>query len=273
MSTYTSTDKVKVTTSRLAAMKANGEKIACLTAYDYSMASLVDAAGVDLILVGDSASNTMLGNQTTIPITLDEIITFSKGVVRGVKRAFTVVDMPFGTCTPDAPRSLHNAIRIMQETGAEAVKIEGGEELRESIAMILASGIPVVGHLGLTPQSVNKFGGYNIRAKEEAEAAKLLSDARMLDQLGCCAIVLEKIPAKLAAEVTASVRVPVIGIGAGSDVDGQILVVQDMLGMNRGFSPKFLRHYASLADVIERSIEQYVADVKAVDFPNDQERY
>lgn len=273
MSTYTSTDKVKVTTSRLAAMKANGEKIACLTAYDYSMASLVDAAGVDLILVGDSASNTMLGNQTTIPITLDEIITFSKGVVRGVKRAFTVVDMPFGTCTPDAPRSLHNAIRIMQETGAEAVKIEGGEELRESIAMILASGIPVVGHLGLTPQSVNKFGGYNIRAKEEAEAAKLLSDARMLDQLGCCAIVLEKIPAKLAAEVTASVRVPVIGIGAGSDVDGQILVVQDMLGMNRGFSPKFLRHYASLADVIERSIGQYVADVKAVDFPNEQERY
>lgn len=272
MSTYTE-QKTKVTTRRLAEMKQRGEKIACLTAYDYTTATLVDQAGIDLILVGDSASNVMLGNTTTLPITLDEMITFAKGVVRGVQRALVVVDLPFGTYQGNSMGALASAIRVMKEAGAEAVKIEGGSEIRESIERILTAGIPVMGHLGLTPQSINKFGTYNVRAKDEAEAAKLLEDAKMLDELGCFAIVLEKVPAALAAKVASEVSVPVIGIGAGSGVDGQILVFQDMMGMNHGFSPKFLRRYANLAEVINTGLSRYVEDVKAVDFPNASEQY
>lgn len=254
-------------------MKQRGEKIACLTAYDYTMATLVDAAGMDLILVGDSASNVMLGNLTTLPITLDEMITFARGVVRGVKRALVVVDLPFGSYQGNSKLALASAIRVMKESGAEAVKLEGGEEIRESVERILAAGIPVCGHLGLTPQSINKFGTYSVRAKEEAEAERLINDARMLDGLGVFAIVLEKIPSALAARVAREVSVPVIGIGAGHDVDGQILVVQDMLGMNHGFQPKFLRRYAELGDVITGSLERYVNDVKSQDFPSDTECY
>lgn len=272
MSTYVET-KPKVTTRRLLEMKERGEKIACLTAYDYTTATLVDGAGIDLILVGDSASNVMAGNVTTLPITLDEMITYAKGVVKGVKRAFVVVDLPFGSYQGNSKEALASAIRVMKETSAEAVKMEGGSEIRESIERILSAGIPVMGHLGLTPQSINKFGTYNVRAREEAEAEKLLSDAKMLDELGCFAIVLEKIPAALAEKVAKSVTVPVIGIGAGGAVDGQILVFQDMLGMNNGFSPKFLRRYADLASVIHDSLGHYVADVKSADFPNASEQY
>lgn len=272
MSTYTE-QKPKVTTRRLAEMKQRGEKIACLTAYDYTTATLVDGAGIDLILVGDSASNVMAGNTTTLPITLDEMITYARGVVRGVKRALVVVDLPFGTYQGNPMQALASAIRVMKEANAEAVKLEGGEEIRESIERILSAGIPVMGHLGLTPQSINKFGTYNVRAKEEAEANKLIADARMLDEIGCFAIVLEKVPAALAARVASEVSVPVIGIGAGSGVDGQILVFQDMMGMNNGFSPKFLRKYADLAGVITEGLGRYVADVKAVDFPNATEQY
>ncbi len=273
MSTYSEVKKSKVTTASLLEMKQRGEKIACLTSYDYTFASLVDAAGIDLILVGDSASNVMLGNLTTLPITLDEMITFTKGVCRGVKRAFVIMDLPFGTYQGNADVALASAIRVMKETGAEGVKIEGGEEIKESIAKILSAGIPVCGHLGLTPQSINKFGSYAVRAKEEAEAEKLISDAKMLDELGVFAIVLEKIPSALAARVAREVSVPVIGIGAGSDVDGQILVVQDMLGMNSGFKPKFLRHYANLSEDITSALGRYVDDVKAVDFPSASEQY
>lgn len=272
MSTYVET-KPKVTTRRLLEMKERGEKIACLTAYDYTTATLVDGAGIDLILVGDSASNVMAGNVTTLPITLDEMITYAKGVVKGVKRAFVVVDLPFGSYQGNSKEALASAIRVMKETSAEAVKMEGGSEIRESIERILSAGIPVMGHLGLTPQSINKFGTYNVRAREEAEAEKLLSDAKMLDELGCFAIVLEKIPAALAEKVAKSVTVPVIGIGAGGAVDGQILVFQDMLGMNNGFSPKFLRRYADLASVIHDSLGHYVDDVKSADFPNASEQY
>ncbi len=273
MSTYNENAKPKVTTSRLLEMKRRGEKIACLTAYDYTMATLVDGAGIDLILVGDSASNVMLGNATTLPITLDEMIMFARGVVRGVKRALVVVDLPFGTYQGNSKLALASAIRVMKESGAEGVKIEGGAEIRESIERILAAGIPVCGHLGLTPQSINKFGTYGVRAKEEAEAERLINDARMLDELGVFAIVLEKIPSALAARVAREVSVPVIGIGAGHDVDGQILVTQDMLGMNRGFKPKFLRHYAELGELITDSLGRYVDDVKSVDFPSDTECY
>lgn len=272
MSTYTE-QKPKVTTRRLAEMKQRGEKIACLTAYDYTTATLVDHAGVDVILVGDSASNVMMGNLTTLPITLDEMITFAKGVVRGVSRALVVVDLPFGTYQGNSKEALASAIRVMKEANAEAVKIEGGAEIRESIERILTAGIPVMGHLGLTPQSINKFGTYNVRAKEEAEAAKLIEDARLLDELGCFAIVLEKVPATLAQRVSEMVSVPVIGIGAGGGVDGQILVFQDMMGMNHGFSPKFLRRYADLAAVIDEGLTRYVADVKSSDFPNASEQY
>lgn len=272
MSTYVET-KPKVTTRRLLEMKERGEKIACLTAYDYTTATLVDGAGIDLILVGDSASNVMAGNVTTLPITLDEMITYAKGVVKGVKRAFVVVDLPFGSYQGNSKEALASAIRVMKETSAEAVKMEGGSEIRESIERILSAGIPVMGHLGLTPQSINKFGTYNVRAREDAEAEKLLSDAKMLDELGCFAIVLEKIPAALAEKVAKSVTVPVIGIGAGGAVDGQILVFQDMLGMNNGFSPKFLRRYADLASVIHDSLGHYVDDVKSADFPNASEQY
>ena len=273
MSTYTESAKTKVTTSRLLEMKQRGEKIACLTAYDYTTATLVDASGIDLILVGDSASNVMAGNATTLPITLDEMITYAKGVTKGVKRALVVVDLPFGTYQGNSKEALASAVRVMKEAQAEAVKLEGGSEIRESIERILTAGIPVMGHLGLTPQSINKFGTYGVRAKEAAEAAKLIEDARMLDNLGCFAIVLEKVPAALASQVAAEVSCPVIGIGAGSGVDGQILVFQDMTGMNHGFSPKFLRRYADLAAVITGALGKYVDDVKTGDFPNASEQY
>ncbi len=272
MSTYTET-KPKVTTRRLREMKERGEKIACLTAYDYTTATLVDGAGMDLILVGDSASNVMAGNLTTLPITLDEMITYAKGVTKGVKRALVVVDLPFGTYQGNSKEALASAVRVMKEANAEAIKIEGGSEIRESIERILSAGIPVMGHLGLTPQSINKFGTYNVRAKEEAEAKKLIDDAMLLDELGCFAITLEKVPAALAAEVASKVSCPVIGIGAGNGVDGQILVFQDMMGMNNGFSPKFLRRYADLAGIITEGLGKYVADVKSSDFPNAQEQY
>ena len=272
MSTYTES-KPKVTTRRLREMKDNGEKIACLTAYDYTTATLVDGAGIDLILVGDSASNVMAGNLTTLPITLDETITYAKGVTKGVKRALVVVDLPFGTYQGNSKEALASAVRVMKEANAEAVKLEGGSEIRESIERILTAGIPVMGHLGLTPQSINKFGTYNVRAKEKAEAKKLMEDAKMLDELGCFAIVLEKVPAALAADVASKVSCPIIGIGAGNGVDGQILVFQDMMGMNNGFSPKFLRRYADLATVITDGLGKYVADVKSSDFPNAQEQY
>lgn len=273
MSTYNEIAKPKVTTARLAEMKSRGEKIACITSYDFTTSALVDNAGIDLILVGDSAANVMMGYETTVPITLADMITFAKGAVRGARRAMVIVDMPFGYYQGQPQTAVESAVRIMKETGAAGVKLEGGMEIKESIERVLAAGIPVCGHLGLTPQSVNKFGGYGIRAKGEAEAQKLLSDARMLDQLGCFAIVIEKIPSALAKKVASEVSCPVIGIGAGPDVDGQILVVQDMLGLNRGFSPKFMRKYGELADIVEQSIGRYVSDVKSSDFPNASESY
>ena len=273
MSTNTTDDKRKVTTMRFQQMKERGEKIAMLTAYDYSMATLVDAAGVDAILVGDSASNVMAGNVTTLPITLDQMIYHAQSVVRAVKRALVVCDMPFGSYQGNSKEALANAIRIMKESGAEAVKLEGGSEIAESIERILSAGIPVMGHLGLTPQSINKFGTYNVRAKSEAEAAKLKADAQLLQELGCFAIVLEKIPADLAREVSESLDIPTIGIGAGSGTDGQVLVMQDMLGINQGFSPRFLRRYADLGNEIIDAVGHYVSDVKAVDFPNASEQY
>jgi len=272
MSTYTE-DRRKVTTRRLIEMKSRGEKIACLTAYDFSMAKLIDEAGVDLILVGDSASNVMAGNVTTLPITLDQMIYHAKSVVKGVSRALVVCDMPFGSYQGNSKEALANAVRIMKESHAEAVKIEGGSEIRESIERILSAGIPVCGHLGLTPQSINKFGSYNVRARDEAEAAKLIADAHMLQELGCFAMVLEKIPADLARRVTAEVDIPTIGIGAGVGCDGQILVMHDMLGINKGFSPRFLRRYADLSSVINQAVGHYVDDVKSADFPNRQEQY
>lgn len=273
MSTNTTDDKRKVTTLRFQQMKDNGEKIAMLTAYDYTMATLVDQAGVDAILVGDSAANVMAGYATTLPITVDQMIYHAASVVRGVKRALVVCDMPFGAYQGNSELALANAVRILKESGAEAVKLEGGAEIRESIERILAAGIPVMGHLGLTPQSINKFGSYALRAKSEAEAQKLKEDARMLQDLGCFAIVLEKIPAQLAKEVSESLDIPTIGIGAGHDTDGQVLVLQDMLGMNQGFAPKFLRRYADLASGITSAIGQYVTDVKEVSFPNESEQY
>lgn len=273
MSTNTTDDKRKVTTLRLRQMKERGEKIAMLTAYDYTTATLVDGAGMDVILVGDSASNVMAGNATTLPMTLDQMIYHTSCVVKGTRRALVVCDMPFGSYQGNSVEALASAIRIMKESGAEAVKLEGGSEIRESVERILSAGIPVMGHLGLTPQSINKFGTYNVRAREEAEAERLVADAQLLDRLGCFAIVLEKIPAELAGRVARSVSCPIIGIGAGSDVDGQVLVVQDMLGMNKGFAPKFLRRYADLAEVITNALTQYISDVKAVDFPNEDEQY
>ncbi|MFH8142238.1 MAG: 3-methyl-2-oxobutanoate hydroxymethyltransferase [Muribaculaceae bacterium] len=273
MSTNTIDKPRKVTTATLRKMKAAGEKIAMLTAYDYSMARLVDGSGMDVILVGDSATNVMAGNMTTLPMTLDEMIYHARCVVRGTERALVVADMPFGTYQGDANAALHNAVRLMKESGCEAVKLEGGSEIRESIEKILSAGIPVMGHLGLTPQSVNKFGGYGIRAKEEAEARKLLDDAKMLEEIGCFAMVLEKVPSELARKVAESVSIPIIGIGAGSGVDGQVLVVNDMLGMNKGFTPKFLRHYADLGEAINQALTHYISDVKAVTFPSPEEAY
>ncbi len=273
MSTYTSEDQRKVTTMRLIEMKRRGEKIAMLTAYDYSMAKLIDEAGVDVILVGDSASNVMAGNVTTLPMTLDQMIYHAKSVVKGARRALVVCDMPFGTYQGNPIEALNSAIRIMKESHAEAVKMEGGAEIRESIERILSAGIPVMGHLGLTPQSINKFGTYAVRAKEEAEANKLIEDAKMLEEIGCFGIVLEKIPAALAKRVAESVSIPVIGIGAGGGVDGQVLVMHAMLGINKDFSPKFLRRYADLATIINEAVGHYVSDVKTSDFPNEKEAY
>lgn len=273
MSTNTVDNKRKVTTIRLSEMKARGEKVAMITAYDYSMARLVDQAGIDVILVGDSASNVMVGNATTLPMTLDQMIYHAKCVSNGTERALVVCDMPFGSYQGNSKEALASAVRIMKESGAEAVKLEGGAEIRESIERILSAGIPVMGHLGLTPQSINKFGTYNVRAKNEAEARKLKEDAMLLQELGCFSIVLEKIPAALAEEVTKSLDIPVIGIGAGSGCDGQVLVLQDMLGINQGFSPKFLRRYADLATTINGAVSSYINDVKSGDFPNADEQY
>ena len=273
MAGYLVDDARKVTTHRLFEMKQSGKKIAMLTSYDYSMAQIVDGAGVDVILVGDSASNTMAGNVTTLPITIDQMIYHARSVVRGVKRALVVCDMPFGTYQVDPQDAVRNAVRIMQESGCDALKLEGGVEIIPAVKGILDAGIPVMGHLGLTPQSINKFGTYTVRAKDEAEANKLRSDALALADVGCFGIVLEKIPAKLAQEVTSSVNIPVIGIGAGGACDGQVLVIHDMLGMNKGFSPKFLRRYANLYDTITDAIGQYVTDVKNRDFPNLDEQY
>lgn len=273
MSTYTEETRRKVTTRRLLEMKQRGERIAMLTAYDYSMARIIDDAGIDIILVGDSASNVMLGNHTTLPITLDQMITYATGVCRGAERALVVVDLPFGSYQGNSKKALESSIRIMKESGAEAVKMEGGAEIRESIERILCAGIPVMGHLGLTPQSINKFGTYAVRAREEAEAEKLLSDARLLDQIGCFAIVLEKIPAALARQVTESVSVPVIGIGAGPWVDGQVLVMQDMLGVTKGFAPRFLRRYADISGIVNQAVGRYIEDVKEGHFPSDTEQY
>ena len=273
MSTNTVDNKRKVTTARLLDMKQRGENIAMLTAYDYSMAKLIDEAGIDAILVGDSASNVMAGNMTTLPITLDQMIYHAKSVVKGTERALVVCDMPFGTYQGNPMEALASAIRIMKESHAEAVKMEGGAEIRESIERILSAGIPVMGHLGLTPQSINKFGTYAVRAKEDREAEKLISDARMLEEIGCFALVLEKIPAALATRVAKEVSIPVIGIGAGNGVDGQVLVMHDMLGINKGFSPKFLRRYADLSTVINDAVGHYIDDVKSTDFPNENEQY
>lgn len=254
-------------------MKQRGEKIAMLTAYDFSMAKLIDEAGMDVILVGDSASNVMAGNITTLPMTLDQMIYHAKSVVKGVNRALVVCDMPFGTYQGNSKEALASAIRIMKESHAEAVKMEGGSEIRESIERILCAGIPVMGHLGLTPQSINKFGTYAVRAKGEAEAAKLIEDAHMLEEIGCFALVLEKIPADLARRVAQELTIPVIGIGAGGGVDGQVLVMHDMLGINKGFSPKFLRRYADISTIINSAVSHYIDDVKTGDFPNAQEQY
>ena len=272
MSVY-SEDSRKVTTHRLLEMKQRGEKIAMLTAYDYSMAKLIDQSGMDVILVGDSASNVMAGNVTTLPITLDQMIYHGKSVVRGVTRALVVVDMPFGTYQGNSKEALASAIRIMKETHADAIKLEGGSEIRESIQRILCAGIPVMGHLGLTPQSINKFGTYAVRAREEAEANKLKEDALLLQEVGCFGLVLEKIPAALAKQVTESVQIPVIGIGAGPHVDGQVLVMHDMLGITQAFSPRFLRRYANLQCTIIEAAQAYIHDVKSRDFPNEKEQY
>lgn len=273
MSTNTNDNARKVTTRRLSEMKQRGEKISMLTAYDYSSAKIIDGAGIDVILVGDSASNVMAGNLTTLPITLDQMIYHAKSVMKGTERALVVVDLPFGSYQGNSKEALASAVRIMKESHAEAVKMEGGSEIRESIERILCAGIPVMGHLGLTPQSINKFGTYNVRAREKEEAEKLITDAVMLEEIGCFAIVLEKIPAKLAEKVAQTVSIPVIGIGAGGGVDGQVLVMHDMLGINKGFSPRFLRRYANLADVMGDAVQNYIADVKSGDFPNESEQY
>ena len=262
-----------VTTLRLKEMKDRGEKIAMLTSYDDSMAKIVDAAGVDVILVGDSAANVMAGYETTVPITLDAMIYHARSVVRAVERALVVVDLPFGTYQGNSKMALDSAIRIMKETEADAVKLEGGEEILESVERILTAGIPIMGHLGLTPQSIHKFGTYTVRAREEAEAEKLVRDARLLEEAGCFAVVLEKIPAVLAERVSKELSIPTIGIGAGGGTDGQVLVIHDMLGINKGFSPRFLRRYADLHTVMTDAVGRYVADVKSQDFPNEQEQY
>ena len=266
-------DYKRITVKTLVDMKEQGEKIAMLTAYDFTMAKIVDAAGIDVILVGDSASNVMAGHETTLPITLDQMIYHASSVVRGIQRALVVVDLPFGSYQSDSKEALRSAIRIMKESGAHSVKLEGGKEIKDSIKKILNAGIPVMGHLGLTPQSIYKFGTYTVRAREEAEAQKLREDALMLEKMGCFAVVLEKVPAALATEIAQSVSVPVIGIGAGGGVDGQVLVMHDMLGMTHEFSPRFLRRYLDLYNDMSNAFGQYVSDVKSKDFPNDSEQY
>lgn len=263
----------KVTTHRLIEMKQRGEKISMLTAYDYSMARIIDEAGMDVILVGDSASNVMVGNITTLPITLDQMIYHGKSVVNATKRALVIVDMPFGTCSGNPLKSLDAAIRIMQETGADALKIEGGVEIIEDVKKIIDAGIPVMSHLGLMPQSINKYGTYTVRAKEDEEAEKLISDARMMEKVGCFGITLEKIPAALATRIASELSIPVIGIGAGGGVDGQVLVMHDMLGLTKGFSPRFLRRYANLEEIITGAVQNYIEDIKRQDFPNEKEQY
>ena len=273
MAGYLVSDERKVTTHRFIEMKQKGEKISMLTSYDYTTAGIVDRAGIDGILVGDSASNVMAGHQTTLPITVDHMIYHASAVVRAVSRALVVCDMPFGSYQVNAAEGVTNAIRIMKESGCDALKLEGGVEIIDTVKRILDAGIPVMGHLGLTPQSINKFGTYAVRAKEEAEAEKLISDAKLLAETGCFGIVLEKVPAQLAARVTSEVSVPTIGIGAGNGCDGQVLVVADMLGMTQGFSPRFLRRYANLNEVITDAVGHYVTDVKSGDFPNESESY
>jgi len=263
----------KVTVKNILEMKATGEKISVLTAYDYTMASILDAAGVDIILVGDSAANVMAGYDTTLPITLDQMIYHAASVSRAVKRALLVVDLPFGTYQGNPYEALQAAVRVMKETGAQALKVEGGVEIKDALQLIINAGIPVMGHLGLTPQSVNAFGGFGLRATGVQEAHKLNSDSQLLHEIGCFSVVLEKIPAKLAKEVTDHLRIPTIGIGAGPDTDGQVIVIHDLLGMNKHFKPKFVRWYLELADLIDGAVKQYVHDVKAVNFPNEQESY
>lgn len=273
MSVHQSSNIKRITTHILQEMKNRGEKISMLTAYDFSMAGIVDSAGIDIILVGDSASNVMAGHETTLPITLDQMIYHATSVVRAVKRAFVVVDIPFGSYQGNSSEALRSAIRIMKESGAHAIKVEGGSEIKESVVRILSAGVPVMGHLGLTPQSIYKFGTYTVRAKEEAEAQKLIEDAKILEKCGCFAIVLEKIPAALAKKVAETVSIPVIGIGAGPDVDGQVLVVHDMLGITQEFKPRFLRQYADLRTTMTQAVENYIADVKARSFPTEGESY
>ncbi|MBE6323310.1 MAG: 3-methyl-2-oxobutanoate hydroxymethyltransferase [Bacteroidales bacterium] len=272
MSSYTITDPRKVTTKRFLEMKEKGEKISMLTSYDYTTASIVDAAGIDSILVGDSAANVMAGYSTTLPMTLDQMIYHASSVVRAVKRALVVVDMPFGTYQGNADLALESAVRIMKESGADALKLEGGEEILPSVKKILSAGIPICGHLGLTPQSINKFGSYVVRAQEKEEADKLKKDAQLLCEAGCFAIVIEKVPAKLAKEVAKKVKCPIIGIGAGNDTDGQVLVVNDMLGMDTAEfkQPRFVRKYANLQEVVTEAVQNYISDVKSGDFPNNE---
>ncbi|MDR3219056.1 MAG: 3-methyl-2-oxobutanoate hydroxymethyltransferase [Dysgonamonadaceae bacterium] len=272
MSTYSENIR-KISVQNLIEMKSRGEKISMLTAYDYAMASIIDAAGMDVILVGDSASNVMAGNETTLPITLEQMIYHGQSVRKAVKRALVCIDMPFGSYQGDSKTAVHSAVRIMKETGADAVKMEGGIEIRKSVQRILSAGIPVMGHLGLTPQSIHKFGNYNVRAKEAAEAEKLMEDAILLEALGCFSIVLEKIPAELGGKIAEKLNIPTIGIGAGPFVDGQVLVIHDMLGINKDFSPKFLRRYADLYEVIKIAAERYAHDVKDGSFPNENESY
>lgn len=263
----------KITTHVLQEMKLKSEKISMLTAYDFSMAKIIDHAGIDVILVGDSASNVMAGHQTTLPITLDQMIYHAASVMRAVDRALVVVDLPFGTYQGNSREALSSAIRIMKESNANAVKMEGGKEIEGSVDRILSAGIPVMGHLGLTPQSINKFGTYVVRAREQEEAERLIEDAKMLEEAGCFALVLEKIPAALAKKVTEMVKIPTIGIGAGADVDGQVLVIHDMLGINHDFSPRFLRRYHNLYEEMKGAVELYIKDVKSLDFPNEREQY
>jgi len=268
-----SKDHKRITTNTLSEMKVSGEKIAMLTAYDFTLAGIIDKAGIDVILVGDSASNVMAGHETTLPITLEQIIYHASSVIRAVKRALVVVDLPFGTYQSDSKEALRSAIKIMKKSGAHAVKLEGGSQVVESISRILQAGIPVMGHLGLTPQSIYKFGTYNVRAKEEKEANELINDAKKLEEIGCFAIVLEKIPATLASKISKSIKIPVIGIGAGKNVDGQVLVLHDFLGMTQKFNPRFLRRYLNLNEDIKNAVKQYTKDVKSSSFPNDNEQY